>query len=223
MNGLSRLEIADRRSPAAILDTPWKGWNELWRWLAYPRIRLLFGLNGILWQAGWRIYGLPIIQKHHRSQMRFGPGLQLRSSLRSNPVGPNHPVILSTRAAEATLVAGANLAMTGGAIIAVRRIEIGDNVIIGANSTLVDTDFHPADPGRRRLWPNDGAAEQVIVENDAFIGMNCLILKGVRLGRGCVIGAGSVVTGDVPPYTVAAGNPARPVKGALEPNPLALS
>lgn len=70
-------------------DTPWKVHNALWRWWAAPRVRLIFAWYGIPWGRGWRFYGLPIIQKHRRSLMRFGPGLQLRSSVRSNPLGPN--------------------------------------------------------------------------------------------------------------------------------------
>ena len=195
-----------------ILDTPWKLWTELWRWLAYPRIRLLFAVNRVPWGQGWRLFGVPIVQKHRRSRMRFGPGLSLRSSIRSNPLGPNRPVILCTWQAGAVLETGANFAMTGGTLCAGERITIGDRVTIGANSTVIDTDFHPLDPELRRLRPNDGATAPVTIEDDVFVGMNCLILKGVTLGRGCVVGAGSVVIGDVPPYAVAAGNPARVVR-----------
>jgi acetyltransferase-like isoleucine patch superfamily enzyme len=76
----------------------------------------------------------------------------------------------------------------------------------------MDTDFHPLDPERRRNDPLDGATRPVVIEDDVFIGMNSLILKGVRLGKGCVIGAGSVVTHDVPAGAVAAGNPARIIR-----------
>jgi acetyltransferase-like isoleucine patch superfamily enzyme len=48
--------------------------------------------------------------------------------------------------------------------------------------------------------------------SNAWIGMNCIILKGVTIGRGAIVGAGSVVTKDVPPWTVVAGNPAKAVK-----------
>ena len=48
--------------------------------------------------------------------------------------------------------------------------------------------------------------------DDAWIGMNCIILKGVTIGEGAIVGAGSVVTKDVPAWTVVAGNPAKVVK-----------
>lgn len=200
---------------AQAWDAPWKAWNELWRWLAYPRVRLLFALSGIAWGRGWRLYGVPIIQKHRRSRIAFGPGLQLRSAPRANPLGANHAVIVATWRPGATIEAGANYGMTGGTLCAATRITIGNNVVVGANTTIVDTDFHPLDADYRRLKPVDARAAPIEIGDDVFIGMHCLILKGVTIGPGSVVGAGSVVTRAVPPHVVVAGNPARVVR-ALE-------
>jgi len=145
--------------------------------------------------------------------MRFGEGLQLRSSVRSNPLGPNHPVILCVWQAGAILEIGHDFGMTGGSIVAAERITIGDWVTVGANTTIIDTDFHPLDPIQRRLHPQEAKTAPVVIENGVFIGMNCLILKGVTIGQGSVVGAGSVVTRDVPPGTIVAGNPARVIGG----------
>lgn len=57
----------------------------------------------------------------------------------------------------------------------------------------------------------------VIIEEYAFVGLNCVVLPGVRIGRGAIIGAGSVVTKDISPYTIAVGIPARPVKKRVIP------
>jgi acetyltransferase-like isoleucine patch superfamily enzyme len=141
--------------------------------------------------------------------MHFGDGFCLRSSLRSNPLGPNHPVILCTWQVGAVLNVGANFAMTGGTLCAAERITIGDHVAVGANTTIIDTDFHPLDPAERRANSSAGKTAPICIEDDVFIGMNCLILKGVTLGQGCVIGAGSVITRDVQAGVIAAGNPAR--------------
>ncbi|MBN1828339.1 MAG: acyltransferase [Deltaproteobacteria bacterium] len=195
-----------------IWDTPWKAQNEIRRRISYPRVRLIFAWHGISWGRGWRIYGSPIIQKHRCSRMNFGPGLQLRSFVRSNPLGPNHPVLLATWKKESSLEVGANFAMTGGALVASSRILIGNNVTVGANSVIIDTDFHPIGPEDRRLNPAEGKEADVIIEDDVFIGMNCLILKGVTMGRGSLAGAGSVVTSNVPSGVIVAGNPAQPVR-----------
>jgi len=99
--------------------------------------------------------------------------------------------------------------MTGGTLCAAKKIIIGNNVGVGANTIIVDTDFHPLDTTQRRLESSGGRTAAIVIENDVFIGMNCLVLKGVTIGEGSVIGAGSVVTADVPPGVIAGGNPAR--------------
>ena len=193
----------------AAFETPWKIRNEIGRWIVLPRVRLLFAANGIPWGRSWRFHGVPILQKHRKSLMGFGDGLGLRSSVRSNPLGPNRPVILCTWQEGATLEVGDHFGMTGGTLCAAEHIAIGHHVKIGANTTVMDTDFHPLDPEIRRVHPQKANTAPVVIEDDVFIGMNCLVLKGVRLGKGCVVGAGSVVTKDVPAGTMVAGNPAR--------------
>jgi len=195
----------------SILDTRWKAWNGLRRWMALPWVRLLFATNGIAWGQGWRFYGAPILQKHRGSQMRFGSYLQLRSLARANPLGANRPVILTTWRAEATLEIGEHFGMTGGTICAAERVSIGHHVTVGANTIIMDTDFHPLHPVQRRTHPDGANSAPITIEDDVFIGLQCIILKGVTLGQGCVVGAGSVVTQDVPAGVIVAGNPAKPV------------
>lgn len=193
-------------------STPWKIGNWLGSWMVYPWARLLFAANGIRWGKRWHFYGLPIIQKHRQSVMQFGCGLNLRSSAVSNPLGPNHPVILCTWEPGAVLEVGDGFAMTGGSLCAAERITIGNNVAIGANSTIADTDFHPLNPVIRHQRPQESDTAPILIEDDVFIGMNCLILKGVTIGHGSVIGAGSVVAKDIPACVIAAGNPARVIR-----------
>lgn len=91
-----------------------------------------------------------------------------------------------------------------------QRISIGRQVLLAPNCVIVDSDFHA-------LWPPEARATEPGLERDApvsigdyvWIGMNCLILKGVSIGEGAMIGAGSVVTRDVPPFCLAVGAPAR--------------
>ena len=192
-------------------NSPWKAWNQLHSWLTYPIVRFQFAINGIPWGKGWRFYGAPIVQKHRRSVMKFGNGLQLRSSVRSTPLGPYHPVILSTLNEGALLKIGDNFGMNGGVICAAEKILIGNNVTVGANTTIVDTEFHPSNPDQRRLTPNIGQASATIIQDDVFVGANCFILRGVTIGRGSLVGTGSVVTSDVAPGMIVFGNPARTV------------
>lgn len=102
--------------------------------------------------------------------------------------------------------------MTGGSIVVESSITIGSNVSVGANTIICDTDFHPVDSLRRLQDPNHGETAPIKIEDNVFIGMQCLILKGVTIGTGSAIGAGSIVTKDVPPAVVVAGNPARVIR-----------
>lgn len=195
-----------------ISNTPWKVFNLISSWATYPLARIIFALNRIAWGEGWRFYGLPIVQKHRRSTMQFGPALQLRSQKRSNPLGINHPVFLATLHENACLEIGEHFAMSGGSICVAERVRIGNRVALGANSTIADTDFHPLDLALRRQSPQQAKTAPVFIEDDVFVGMNSVILKGVTIGHGSVIGAGSVVTKNVPPQVIVAGNPARIIR-----------
>ena len=144
--------------------------------------------------------------------MRLGNGLGLRSAIRSNPLAPYHSVILCTWKAGAVLEIGDDFGMTGGSIVAAERIYIGNRVTVGANCTISDTDFHPLNLEQRIIHPQVGHTLPITIGNDVFIGMNCVILKGVTIENNVVIGACSVVTRDVPTRVLAAGNPAKVIR-----------
>ena len=89
------------------------------------------------------------------------------------------------------------------------RITIGNHVFLGPNVGLY-TAGHPLDAERR----NQGLeyARPIVIEDDVWIGGNAVVLPGVRIGKGAIIGAGSVVTRDIPPNSLAVGNPCRVLK-----------
>ena len=89
-------------------------------------------------------------------------------------------------------------------------MEIGNHVLIGANTKIFDNDFHPLEVEARNQ--NDFSKlekRKVKIGDNVFIGCNCIILKGTVLGDNCVVGAGSVVHGAFEDNCVIAGNPAR--------------
>jgi acetyltransferase-like isoleucine patch superfamily enzyme len=191
---------------------PWTASLELRRRLAWPLVRAQFAWHGVEWGSGWKIFGRPIIQRHRDSRIMLGDGLTLRSWPRSNPLAPTAPVVLSTRRSDAVLEIGEDCGFTGTTLVAADRITIGDRVLVGGNASIVDFDFHPLTPEERAENINAGAAAPIVIEDDVFVGMDALVLKGVTIGEGAVVGAGSVVTQDVPRRTVVAGNPARVVR-----------
>lgn len=197
---------------AKSIAAPWGVFNESTRLLLLPLVRFYFILWGVPWRRGWSIFGLPIIQRYRGSQIMLGNNLSLRSTWGSNPLAPAHPVVLATRTAEAQIAIGDDVGITGGTICASLSVTIGDRVLVGSDVTIVDTDFHPLDMAARRNFDQVGECAPVVIESDVFIGMKAIILKGVRIGRGSVIGAGSVVTRDVPPHSICAGNPASVVR-----------
>ena len=102
-------------------------------------------------------------------------------------------------------------------------ISIGDRVLISHNVNIFDSLTHPINPLKRHLHYQQiitcGHPAQVDLEeapirigNDAWIGCLALVLRGVTIGEGAIVGAGSVVSKDVPPFTIVAGNPARVVR-----------
>jgi maltose O-acetyltransferase len=91
----------------------------------------------------------------------------------------------------------------------VASIAIGDDVQIGPNVQLL-TPTHPIDPETRRAkWE---AAEPIAIEGNVWLGGGVIVLPGITIGENTVVGAGSIVTKDLPPNVVAAGNPARVVR-----------
>ncbi|MBC6611645.1 acyltransferase [Hymenobacter sp. BT507] len=104
------------------------------------------------------------------------------------------------------------------------KIVIGNNVLISHNVNIMDTNSHELYSVERAErytalvetghWENKGNinTSPIVIEDYVWINFNAIILKGVRIGRGAIIAAGSVVTKDVPDYAVVAGNPARILK-----------
>jgi len=90
-------------------------------------------------------------------------------------------------------------------VVANSSVDIGRNCKISWDVVIMDTDQHV-------LGNPDDASGPVVIEDDVWIGCRAIVLKGVRVGKGAVIGAGSVVTKDVPAYTVVGGVPAKVIK-----------
>ena len=110
---------------------------------------------------------------------------------------------------------------TNAVLLCELELRVGDYVVIGWNATIADTDFHPLAPAERiadaiacsplgQGRPRPEVPKQpVIIGDDVWIGPNATILKGVRIGAGAFIEAGSLVTRDVPPRARVLGNPAQ--------------
>lgn len=125
---------------------------------------------------------------------------------------------------------GSRSSIGGGSLLICTQpdgIKIGDRVMISWKCTLIDSDSHSLDPDVRasdaynwKVGADSGQlgafkdwsgvrSEPIVIEDDAWIGFESVIMKGVRIGKGAVVASRSVVTKNVPPYNIVAGSPAR--------------
>lgn len=113
-----------------------------------------------------------------------------------------------------TLEVGNNTGIGAGcSFMIAKHIKIGSDCLIAPGSTLFDSNGHPTDPELRRkgLPPNPEEIRPVVIGDNVWVGRNSFIFPGTTIGEGAVIAANSVVRGNVKPFTVVAGNPARKV------------
>ncbi len=100
----------------------------------------------------------------------------------------------------------------GAKIFARKEIEIGDECAIGFDVKIFDDDFHPIIELEKVGEYFSSTPSKVTIENHVWIGAGCTILKGVTIGSGSIIAAGTVVTKDVPPNSLIGGNKAQILK-----------
>lgn len=119
---------------------------------------------------------------------------------------------------------GSDTTLVGAQFMCQDHIRVGARVFISYLVAVADSDFHPLDPELRKADAVASAPERsgerppfesqpVVIEDDVWIGIGAMILKGVHIGRGARVGAGAVVVSDVPAGTRVEGNPARVVEG----------
>lgn len=171
---------------------------------------------GVELGPGCKFYGRVSFERKVGSIIRIGADCAFRSGRTSNRIGINRPCMVTTRSAGAKIIIGDSVGMSGTTIGADESIVLEDRVMCGANVTITDTDWHgiPADARQER-----GGSAPVLIEENVWLGLNVVVLKGVTIGANTVVGAGSVVTKSLPANVIAAGLPAVPVKALPESRP----
>ncbi|MBN2789758.1 MAG: acyltransferase [Candidatus Delongbacteria bacterium] len=141
--------------------------------------------------------------------MEIGNNCSFRSDQASNLVGINRKCIINTIYRNSEIIIGDNCGFSGTVISAAKSIRIGKDVLCGANTTITDFDWHGVEPEERRTSPEP---KEVVIEDNVWLGLNSIVLKGVTIGKNSVIGANSVVTKDIPANVVAGGNPCKVIR-----------
>ena len=158
------------------------------------------------------IHGKLYINLFSSAKVKIGDDFYYSSRWAVNALCANkRGVFYATHNAE--IVIGDNVGMSSTVLWSHEKITIGNNVKIGGNCILIDTDAHNMDYLIRRDKHTDwGISKPIVIEDDVFIGMNCIILKGVTIGARSVVAAGSVVTKSIPSGCIAGGNPAKVIR-----------
>jgi acetyltransferase-like isoleucine patch superfamily enzyme len=167
--------------------------------------RISCALRGIRVGKGTKFIGLPVILNVKQSVIRIGAGCRFHSMTSSNLIGVNHRCIVATHTGQARILIGDRCGFSGTVIGAFTEVTIGNGVKCGANTLITDSDWHPEDP-------RAGLSRPVRIGDNVWLGYGVIVMKGVTIGENALIGAGSVVTTDIPANTVAGGNPCRIIK-----------
>lgn len=179
------------------------------------QINLFWGKRNLIYAHWWGIKIGKNVEFDGKCQFNKFPGTKIEignycffsSNVRTNQIGINHPCIISTLKSDnhAIIEIGNNCGFSGTTIGAFKYIKIGNNVRCGANTLITDSDWHLDDP-------RTGDPANVVIEDNVWLGEGVKVLKGVTIGYNSVIGAGSVVTKNIPENVIAAGNPCKIIK-----------
>jgi acetyltransferase-like isoleucine patch superfamily enzyme len=177
-------------------------WAQKWRW--YERNSLPWNRARIHWElmrrdafARWPLHG-NVLEALLEGRLQVGA-----HTLFEPDVWITAPGSARIRIGEGTFL---NL---GVMVAAAELVEIGDHCMFANGCVITDADHRFDDPGRPVTWQGFSTKGPTRVGDNVWCGAHVVITNGVTIGERCVIGANSVVTSDIPPFSVAAGVPAR--------------
>lgn len=198
-NPLIKIWLGGQFAVSRLVTFFWSTWyNVMLR--IHPAVRL----------QGWlRVSGRMRLHVDPRASVVIGRGVRLNSGSLLNAVGGHRPIVIAVHKG-ASLEIGADTGISSSTLVALTGIRIGKRVLIGGDCCIYDSDFHALNAGNRKAPGRSAVCSQpVAIEDEVFIGTQSLILKNTVIGRGAVIGAGSLVPHVVPPDEIWAGHPAR--------------
>jgi acetyltransferase-like isoleucine patch superfamily enzyme len=179
--------------------------------------RIRFYLRGACIGQHLDVYGWIHLIIHPESEIKLGDFVRLNSGFDRNAVGGDHCLCIQV-GRNAKLIIGHGVGISNSTIICMEKIVIDEGVLIGGGCDIYDTDFHGIDPSERRVYTTSSIKTAPIhIKKNSFIGSHTLVLKGVTIGEGAIVGAGSVVTKDLPDFEIWAGNPVHKI-GSVNPN-----
>lgn len=171
---------------------------------------------GIRLGQGIQVFGRAIVVRYPGTTISIGDNSIFNACFKHLSAGLGFGLKIRTLCRNARIQIGASCELNACALICrTTEIILEDNVLIGAGTIIMDSDFHSLEPRKRIPGQKTAAFENdspVHIGENVWIGLNVTLLKGVCIGKNSVIAAGSVVTHKIPPNVVAAGIPAKVVK-----------
>lgn len=178
--------------------------------------RLKFTFWDVKYGKNVRIIGPMRLRMTKDSKIIIGDNFTAYSGYKST-IDSEHKNFLAA-VGGAKIIIHDNVGMTSTSIYCQEKVEIGNHVLIGADTIIMDNNFHSMDYSIRGTdkegYQHEGTINTapIIIDDNVFIGTRCIINKGVNIGEGAIIAAGSVVVTDIPAWEVWGGNPAKFIK-----------
>lgn len=166
-------------------------------------------MRGIKIGSGTTFFGLAKFKKARTASISVGRRNCFRSSPTSNLIGVNRPCIISALEPGSVVNIGDDCGFSGTVIGCFQSITIGHRVKCGANTLITDGDWHSEDP-------RSSKPRSINIGDDVWLGVNVTVMKGVTIGANSLIGAGSIVTKDIPANVIAAGNPCVVIRNIVQ-------
>lgn len=175
--------------------------------LRVKKYRLLSDCKRVSAKSKIKLYHPLLI--NGKGEVKIGHNLQ--NGVLNSPNYYSHYSYLEVRNEDSEIIIGNDVAINNGfSAVAYSKIIIDDNVIIGVNCSVMDSDGHFLKSDMRNTL--NPPSMQVHIKQNVFLGDNVTVLKGVTIGENSVIGNGSIVTKDIPENTIAGGIPAKVIK-----------
>ena len=181
----------------------------------------IFNANNIKYGKNLRVYNKIFLTINSNASVIIGDNFKFMSGEAYNPLCRNIQGCIYAEP-NAKILIGDNVGISSACLWAKTGITIGNNVKIGGDCILMDTDAHNLDYRIRNSFKKNehgvgldistAKSLPIVIENDVLIGTRCVILKGVTIGARSIIGSGSIVTKSIPSDCIAAGNPCKIIK-----------
>ncbi len=160
-----------------------------------------------------KIHGMPDIFITKTAKVILGDNVTLNSKNKGYHVNMFRSVKILADRPNAFISIGENTRIHGTCIHAHKKITIGKRCLIAANCQIIDSSGHDLSfENVENRIKTSGIAKSITIQDDVWLGMNCIILPGVTIGKGSIVAAGSVVAKSIPEMCIVGGNPARIIK-----------